>query len=338
MSLRGRVHPALAGLCLALAGTAGSGALAQEAPPDTPASAMPAAQGESPKPRPKRRPVPPRPAAKASAPEGMPAEPRTAIPTAAAPVDQGQAGPVGAGRPAAPPARAPKAAASKAVAPRTAAPGPLPVRAPAAAPLAPAAGGPVPPPAPPGQVPAQPPPPVAAPPPPVAAAEPPSPCGARAALYDGEKGFSAFVTRLGRAEVENPLRPLTPEVTRVLQITIAGKVATAYGPDLTALRRGGSPAVLESQLGGGIRWEPALPLLPETLTVVSETGETLARLAFRACTEAPAVKAPPAEARAKGSTKDRRPGARRPAAAGEAAGAAPRTPPGFRLPQGAIAE
>ena len=174
-------------------------------------------------------------------------------------------------------------------------------------------------------------------PPPVIAAEPPSACEARAALYDGEKGFSAFVTRIGRVQVENPLRPLTPEVTRVLQLAIAGKVATAYGPDLTALRRGGAPAVLESQLGGGIRWEPILPLLPETLTIVSEAGEILARLAFRACTAAPALKASPAEARAKDPTRDRKPGTRRPAAA-EAAGAAPKTPPGFRLPQGAIAE
>lgn len=288
---------------LALACATGLPALAQEPAPEPAAPSASAPEGEAPKPRPKRRPPAPRPA-KPSPPkptdpaaEGLPA---TASPaeggTAGAGQDrsQGEPAPKPASRP-----RAPKPAAAKV---------PSPPPAPAPAPEAPPAAAPTP---------------AALSPPPTVAAEPPTACGARAALYDGAKGFSAHVTKLGRVEVENPLRPLTPEVTQVLQLIIGAKVATAYGPDLTALRRGSAPAVLESQLGGGIRWEPSLPLLPETLTIVSEAGEPLARLGFRACTEAP-----PADARAKDKT-----GARRPAAK-----AAPKAPPGFNLPQGAISQ
>lgn len=168
-------------------------------------------------------------------------------------------------------------------------------------------------------------------------------CGRQAARYEGEKSFAAVVTRIGQAQVQNPLRPLTPETTHVLQVTIAGKVATAYGPDLSGLRRGGAPGAIEAQLGTPIRWEPTLPALPDPLAIVSEEGRPLARLRFRECTEPPAVKAAPPEAAGKERKPAKRANAKpteggEPAPAGSKARAAPKTPPGFSLPQGAIAE
>ncbi|MCJ2079731.1 hypothetical protein [Methylobacterium sp. J-090] len=118
-------------------------------------------------------------------------------------------------------------------------------------------------------------------------------CAEKAALYEGPKNFSVWVTRTGLIVVENPLLPLTPDSARVLQVVIAGKVATAYGPDLFALRRGGAPAVLEGAKGGTIRWDATPTPLPDTLNIVSEAGQPLAQLAFQACGEAPAVKAAP---------------------------------------------
>lgn len=173
---------------------------------------------------------------------------------------------------------------------------------------------------------AAPPPAAAQTPTPAAQAPGMQPCGVKAARYEGETGFGVFVTRLGRATLENPLRPLTPEVTQVLQVTIAGKPATAYGPDLSALRRGGALPALQAQLGAPVKWEPALPELPDPLAIVGEDGTPLAALRFRECTDAPAVKAAPEAAR-----RDRK-------AAPRAARTAPKAPPGFSVPQGAIAE
>jgi hypothetical protein len=154
------------------------------------------------------------------------------------------------------------------------------------------------------------------------------PCGARAARFESGKGFKMVITRAGQVRTTNPLRPLTPEINEVLQVVIAGKVATAYGPDFTTLRRGSGPAAIEAMLGGPIRWQPALPVLPDPMAIVSEEGTPLAQLTFRACEEAPAVKAPPkAEARKKAPVRRSAPKA-----------AAEKTPPGFSLPQGAIAE
>lgn len=177
------------------------------------------------------------------------------------------------------------------------------------------------------------------------AAPPTIACGAQAARFEGGKGFEVFVTRVGRAQVENPLRPLTPETTEVLLVAIGGKLATAYGPDLSALRRGGPPGAIEAQLGTSIRWQETLPPLPDPLSIVSEDGRPLVRLGFRECTEAPAVKAPPVaapkEAKPARSAKTReaapKPEGETPAARGQAR-AAPKVPPGFSLPQGAIGE
>ncbi len=193
-----------------------------------------------------------------------------------------------------------------------------------------------------------------APPTPAANLDALQPCGARAARYAGAKGFDVVVTRLGRASVANPLRPLTPEVSQVLQVVIAAKPATAYGPDLTALRRGPAPAALEAQLGAPIRWEAALPDLPDPLPIVAEDGTPLASLAFRACIDPPAVAAPPVAARGtrengngngKGNSKGDRKGAGKGTAQGDGNGkpaprreSAPKAPPGFHVPQGAISE
>ncbi|WP_331327645.1 hypothetical protein [Methylobacterium fujisawaense] len=137
------------------------------------------------------------------------------------------------------------------------------------------------------------------------------------------------ITRAGQVRTTNPLRPLTPEVNEVLQVVIAGKVATAYGPDFTTLRRGGAASGVEAMLGSPIHWEPTLPTFPDPIAIVSEEGTPLAQLTFRACEAPPAVKAPKvpkAEARKKAPRQ----------AAPKAA--APKTPPGFSMPQGAIAE
>jgi len=164
---------------------------------------------------------------------------------------------------------------------------------------------------------------------PAAASPPGQPCGASAARFESGKAFKMVVTRAGQVQTTNPLRPLTPEVNEVLLVVIAGKVATAYGPDFTALRRGSAPAAIEAMLGGPIKWQPTLPTLPEAMTIVSEEGTPLAQLTFRACETPPAVKAPPPKAEA----RKKAPARRAPPKA-----AAEKTPPGFSMPQGAIAE
>lgn len=164
--------------------------------------------------------------------------------------------------------------------------------------------------------------------------------GGQAALYEGQGAVSLWVTRSGLVTVDNPLRPLTPETTRVLQVIIGGKIATAFGPDLSALRRGGTPAALEATLGGPVRWDGELTVLPDILTIVSEAGEVLARLDHRRCGEAPEVKATPV-AKTKVPPKDKpkpaarvpRPGPSPGASEGSGAGGPPR---GLQLPQGAI--
>lgn len=154
-------------------------------------------------------------------------------------------------------------------------------------------------------------------------------CEGKAALYDGGKDVAVWVTRTGVITIENPLRPLTPETIRVLQVVIGGKAATAYGPDLFALRRGGSPAALEATSGGAIRWDSTATPLPDTLNIVSETGQPVAQLAFQSCGEAPAVQAAAPKAAKAGAAKGR----------GKApAKAAPQAPPGIGIPRGALPE
>ncbi|MFD1300386.1 hypothetical protein [Methylobacterium marchantiae] len=165
------------------------------------------------------------------------------------------------------------------------------------------------------------------------------------AFYEGHGAVSLWVTRSGTITVDNPLRPLTPETTQVLQVVIGNKAATAFGPDLLALRRGGTPASLEAATGGPVRWDEQLTVLPDFLNVVSEAGEALARLDHRRCGDAPEVKQPPV-AKAKEKEKEKaKPVAKSPRqpkpSAGEGAGREPgigdgAVPRGLQLPQGAI--
>lgn len=162
-------------------------------------------------------------------------------------------------------------------------------------------------------------------------------CEGKPARYAAETGVSIWVIRSGLVSAENPLRPLTPETTRVLQVVVGDRGATTYGPDLAALRRGGTPKALEATLGGAIRWDEVLTLLPDTLNLVSEANEALARLPFKECSEAPAVKPEPVRAKPKPDAKPQaKP--RKPAGSdGETAGnAAPKAPKGLSLPQGAL--
>lgn len=190
----------------------------------------------------------------------------------------------------------------------------------------------------------------------------------QAAEFAGAKGFRLFVTRQGTMTWSNPLRPLSPETVQVLQVVIRNKLATAYGPDLSGLRRGPSPAALEAQNGATIQWAGSPDSLPPTLRIVADDGgQVLAQLAFLACGDAPKVAEPkaqkPAPTARKGAPKARPEpkadtatvegspaGGAEPAA--EAApkraakpkrekaaapdGAPSRTPGGLMLPQGAI--
>ncbi|WP_244472343.1 hypothetical protein [Methylobacterium sp. Leaf108] len=153
-------------------------------------------------------------------------------------------------------------------------------------------------------------------------------CEGKSARYTADTGAAVWVTRSGVVSVDNPLRPLTPDTTRVLQVVVGDRAATAYGPDLAALRRGGTPASLEARLGAAIRWDEVLPLLPDAFVVVSEAGETVARLPFKDCAEAPAVKADPVTAKPASKSP---PKPRRAKPEGEAT-----APKGLQIPQGAI--
>ncbi|WP_246682923.1 hypothetical protein [Methylobacterium sp. WL9] len=173
----------------------------------------------------------------------------------------------------------------------------------------------------------------------------------QAVQYDGPKAFSLWVTRAGSVTIDNPLRPLTPDVTRVLQLVIGDKLATAYGRDLTALRRGASPAALEGLLGGPIRWEATLGSLPDGFDIVSDAGTPLAQMRFKECGTAPAAKAPPASvARKEGRSRSSKkataadqtgsPSQTSPGASSRSTSAPRAAPPQrqFNLPQGAISE
>lgn len=175
-------------------------------------------------------------------------------------------------------------------------------------------------------------------------------CEAQAARYENGKGFILSVIRAGEVRIDNPLRPLTPDFTHVLEVVIGGKRATAFGPDYASLRRGGPPGALQNTLGAPIRWAPSLPGLPDTLGIVAEDGSVLASLAFRTCEPPPAAAPEPPPKVA----KEGKPGAKtagkaaraaKPAAKGQAksdakspAKAPEKTPAGFTMPAGALPE
>ncbi len=178
----------------------------------------------------------------------------------------------------------------------------------------------------------------------LALAIPPAPtlaaqaCGEQAARYENGKGFSFVVIRSGETRVENPLRPLTPDVNRVLEVVIGTKRATAYGPDFASLRRGGTPSAVQALLGSPIKWEAKVPALPDTLGIVAEDGAPIADLTFKLCEAPPAIAPePPPQAAKKGSPRKAQ--GTKAAEGGAKAGAKPaKTPQGFSIPQGAVAE
>ncbi|MGE7414268.1 hypothetical protein [Methylobacterium tarhaniae] len=117
----------------------------------------------------------------------------------------------------------------------------------------------------------------------------------QAAEFAGGKGFRLWVTRQGSMTWANPLRPLSPETVQVLQVVIRNKLATAYGPDLSGLRRGPSPAALEAQNGAAIQWAGNPDSLPPTLRILADDGgQVLAELKFQACGDPPKVAEPKA--------------------------------------------
>jgi hypothetical protein len=145
----------------------------------------------------------------------------------------------------------------------------------------------------------------------------------------GEKGFQMWVTRKGRSSGQNPLKPTASEAALVLQVAIAGKVATAYGPDFATMLRGGPPQQLE-EITGPITWEPRADGLPETIQIVSETGpEVLARLKFKQCADPP--KPAPQARRAAPARRSAAPASPSEPPSGDAR-------PARALPQGAIPE
>ncbi|KMO30410.1 hypothetical protein [Methylobacterium aquaticum] len=127
----------------------------------------------------------------------------------------------------------------------------------------------------------------------------------QAAEFAGGTGFRLWVTRQGSMTWSNPLRPLSPETVQVLQVVIRNRIATAYGPDLSGLRRGPSPAALEAQNGAPIQWADNPDALPRTLRILAEDdGQVLAELTFQSCGDAPKVAQPkPVPTARKGGTK-----------------------------------
>jgi hypothetical protein len=113
-------------------------------------------------------------------------------------------------------------------------------------------------------------------------------CGRKAAVYTGDKGFRLLVRRTGRATEENPLRPLSKENVLVLEVLIAGKPATAYGPDFLRMLRGGSADELQKILGQPITWDATNDVIPEIIQIVSEdTSQVLTQVRFKECTDLP---------------------------------------------------
>lgn len=157
-------------------------------------------------------------------------------------------------------------------------------------------------------------------------------CGARAALYDAEGGSKVWVVRKGWIGQDSALNPLSAKGQEVvLEANIAGKVVTAYGPDLGPLIAGGSPQQLEQSRGEQIKWQGSLDRLPETVQIASEDGSgVVARLRFVQCGS------PPSGAReVSRQTKPKPPKA---ASAPRSAPAEAETPKAFPVPQGALQE
>ena len=142
------------------------------------------------------------------------------------------------------------------------------------------------------------------------------------AVFSAGGGPEVHVLRRGMLDQRNPLAPSTnvPPAT-VLEVTIRGKLAAAYGPTFQEMRRAGPPQELEREIGNPIRWEPNLAELPHDILVLGDTREVIANLRYLKCL--PGRKQPPApEERAKSKPRQ--------------APSAKEQGPAFQLPRGAL--
>jgi hypothetical protein len=69
----------------------------------------------------------------------------------------------------------------------------------------------------------------------------------------------------------------------VLEVTIRGKLAAAYGPTFQEMRRAGPPQELEREIGNPIRWGPNLAELPHDIVILGDNREVVANLRYLKC-------------------------------------------------------
>jgi hypothetical protein len=94
---------------------------------------------------------------------------------------------------------------------------------------------------------------------------------------------------------------LTKQNVIVLDVIIAGKPATAYGPDYLSMLRGGPLDELQKGLGQPVTWEATNDGMPELIRIVSDDqSQVLTELRFKECSDIPRpegrARVPPAAA------------------------------------------
>ena len=114
------------------------------------------------------------------------------------------------------------------------------------------------------------------------------------AVFSAGGGPEVHVLRRGMLDQRNPLAPSTnvPPAT-VLEVTIRGKLAAAYGPTFQEMRRAGPPQELEREIGNPIRWGPNLAELPHDIVIVGDNREVIANLRYLKCLPQPKAIAGP---------------------------------------------
>ncbi|HEX2727849.1 MAG TPA: hypothetical protein VHN20_18645 [Beijerinckiaceae bacterium] len=132
------------------------------------------------------------------------------------------------------------------------------------------------------------------------------------------------VIRRGRIDQRNSLAPQPEAVmANVLEVSIRGKAAAAFGPSFQEMRRAGPPQEVEREFGAAIAWEASLAGLPNEILLLEDDGaDVVARLRFVKCLAPP--KPRPTRERAA------------PARPSEAPAAAKPKPPAVPVPRGAI--
>jgi hypothetical protein len=104
------------------------------------------------------------------------------------------------------------------------------------------------------------------------------------AVFSAGGGPEVHVRRRGMLDQRNPLAPSTnvPPAT-VLEVTIRGKLAAAYGPTFQEMRRAGPPQELEREIGNPIQWGPNLANLPHDIVILGDNREVVANLRYLKC-------------------------------------------------------